>query len=174
MRLRRNVCCGFVPILCSLFAAVTPALAAPKKATVAGELQRLADTGQITPETAAADRAAYDDARTRQKRLTGARASELGGVIRDLDDMAARRQFAPTRLNALFLTLRRNVEWWTAQPLLRSGQRVGFVDSELVYQFYPGHGIQIQWLGTFGKLNGYWTGGKRYDANASRLIDEAE
>ena len=45
---------------------------------------------------------------------------------------------------------------------------VSFTGSELVYQFYPGHGIQIQWLGTFGKLNGYWSGGKRYDARARR------
>ena len=70
--------------------------------------------------------------------------------------MAAREQFTPSRLPALFLTLQRNVEWWSAQRLLGAGERVGFAGSELVYQFYPGHGIQIQWLGTFGKLNGYW------------------
>ena len=86
--------------------------------------------------------------------------------------MAARRQFTLSRLPSLFLTLQRNVEWWTTQRLLNSGERVGFTGSELVFQFYPGHGIQIQWLGTFGKLNGYWSGGKRYDARASALLDE--
>ena len=87
--------------------------------------------------------------------------------------MAARDQFRPSRLPALFLTLQRNVEWWSTQRLLRAGERVGFTGSELVFQFYPGHGIQIQWLGTFGKLNGYWSGGRRYDARASALLDEA-
>ena len=88
------------------------------------------------------------------KRYTGARKVQLGGVVKDLEDMAAREQFAPSRLPALFLTLQRNIEWWGTQRLLGSGERVGFAGSELVYQFYPGHGIQIQWLGTFGKLNG--------------------
>ncbi len=87
--------------------------------------------------------------------------------------MAARDQFRPSRIPALFLTLRRNVEWWSAQPLLRYGQRVSFPGSELVFQYYTGHGIQIQWLGTFGNLNGLWKGGKRYDKRASALLDEA-
>jgi hypothetical protein len=77
------------------------------------------------------------------------------------------------RIPALFLTLRRNVEWWSAQPLLRYGQRVSFPGSELVFQYYTGHGIQIQWLATFGNLNGLWTGGKRYDKRAGALLDEA-
>ena len=42
-----------------------------------------------------------------------------------------------------------------------------------MFQYYVGHGLQIQWLGTFGKLNGYWSGGKRYDARAGALLDEA-
>ena len=101
-----------------------PAQAA-KRPTVAGELKRLAAEGAITPEDAAA---APRDLRRRQARkvkpLTGARKVELGGVVKDLEDMAARDQFRPSRLPALFLTLQRNVEWWTAQPLLRYGQRV--------------------------------------------------
>ena len=50
---------------------------------------------------------------------------------------------------------------------------MSFPGSELVFQYYVGHGLQIQWLGTFGKLNGYWSGGKRYDARAGALLDEA-
>ena len=136
------------------------------------ELERLQALGQITPETVAADEAIYTDAKARLKKLTGTRASELGGVLRDLDDMAARHQFVPTRLTPLFLTLQRNVQWWTSQPLLGYGQRISFSGSELVWQEYTGHGLQIQWLGTFGKLNGYWQGGKKYDVRAGALIDE--
>jgi hypothetical protein len=171
MGLRRRFCWGFVPILCSLLAAGSAHAA--KGPTVAGELKRLAAEGAITAEDATANRAVYDDARAKVRRLSGARKAELRGVVKDLEDMAARRQFERTRLPALFLTLRRNVEWWSAKPLLRSGQRVGFPDSQLVFQFYPGHGIQIQWLGTFGKLNGYWRGGRRYDARAGALLGEA-
>ena len=66
-----------------------------------------------------------------------------------------------------------NRRWWSTGPLLGYGQRVGFSGSELVWQFYPGHGLQIQWLGTFGKLN--WlarTMTKRRGAQASRLVDD--
>jgi hypothetical protein len=170
MRLRRSLYGLFVPALCSVLA--VPATAAAKGPTVAGELKRLAAEGAIAPETAAAYRAAYNDARGKVKAFTGARKVELGGVVKDLEGMAARDQFRVSRMPALFLTLQRNVEWWSTQRLLRAGQRVGFSGSELVYQFYPGHGIQIQWLGTFGKLNGYWRGGRRYDARASALLDE--
>src|SRR5918997_1251896 len=171
MRLSRSLCIGSVTVLCSLFAVQTAH--GQKRPTVAGELKRLAAAGAITPEDAAAHRALYDDARAKVKRLTGARKNELGGVVDDLEDMAERGQFQPSRLPALFLTLRRNVEYWTTQPLLRAGARLSFPGSELVFQYYAGHGLQIQWLGTFGKLNGYWGGGRRYDARAGALLDEA-
>jgi hypothetical protein len=172
MRLRRSLCCAFVTIVCSLSAVA--AADAAKGPTVAGELKRLAAEGSLTPEDAAAKRASYDDAKGKVKRLTGARKVELGGVVKDLEDMAARGQLkVPSRIPALFLTLQRNVEYWSTQPLLRAGARLSFPGSELVYQLYPGHGLQIQWLGTFGKLNGYWSGGKRYDVRAGALLDEA-
>src|SRR4051812_34379881 len=170
MRVRRSVCWVFVPILCSL-CVIAPAQAA-KKATVASELKRLAAKGSIAPETATADRAIYDDAKRGARKLTGTRARELGGVIADLDGMAARRQFTPSRLPALFLTLQRNVQWWTAQPLLSSGQRVTFPGSQLVYQYYPGHGVQIQWLGSFGQLNAYYKQGKKSDVAGGAELDE--
>src|SRR4051794_8407178 len=172
MRLRRSLCCAFVSILCSVSAAATAQAAKPP--TVAGELKRLAAQGQLTPEDAAAKRAIYDDAKATAAKLTGTRKTELGGVITDLDGMAARGAFdQPSRLPALFLTLQRNREYWASQPLLAAGARISFPGSELVFQLYPGHGLQIQWLGTFGKLNGYWSGGKRYDARAGALLDEA-
>jgi hypothetical protein len=147
---------------------------AAKGPTVAGELKRLTAEGALTPEDAAAKRAVYDTAKGKVKALTGARKVELGGVVKDLEDMAARDQFrVPSRLPALFLTLQRNVEYWSSQPLISPGTRLSFPGSELVFQLYPGHGLQIQWLGTFGKLNGYWSGGKRYDARAGALLDEA-
>lgn len=169
--MRRLFCSAFVPILCSLFLVAAPAAQAQKRVTVTAELKRLQAEG-ADPAAVAGYRATYTDARARVKKLTGARKVALGGVIADLEGMAARKQFTVSRLPSLFLTLQRNVEWWTTQRLLNSGERVSFPGSELVFQHYPGHGLQIQWLGTFGKLNGYWSGGKRYDARAGALLDE--
>jgi hypothetical protein len=49
---------------------------------------------------------------------------------------------------------------------------VSFEGSRLVWQFYAGEGLQIQWLGTFGKANGLWQAG-RYDTALRELLDEA-
>src|SRR5690242_20215739 len=136
MRLIRILCAALVLILCS----VSPAAAA-QKPTVASELDRLVAAGLVTPEAGGAYRAVYDDAKARNRKLTGARSLNLSGVIKDLDGMAQRRQLQPSRLPALFLTLQRNVQFWTTAPLPAPGYRTSFSGSELVYQFYPGHGM---------------------------------
>jgi hypothetical protein len=171
MALRRSCRVGIVTILCSL-SHVAGATAA-ERPTVAGALERLVAEGTLAPADADAHRAAYDDAKATVAKLVGTRRAELNGVVSDLDDMAARGQLTASRVPALFLTLQRNVQWWKTSPLLGYNQRVGFAGSELVWQHYAGHGIQLQWLATFGKLNGFWTGGKRYNARAGALLDEA-
>src|SRR3954447_26983415 len=133
MRVSRILCAFFVSMLCS----VSPASAATKP-TVASELDRLVAAGTVTPEAGGAYRAVYDDARQRNRKLAGARSLNLGGVLKDLDDMAARGQLTPSRLPALFLTLQRNVRFWTTAPLPAAGSRISFTGSELMYQFYPG------------------------------------
>ena len=90
-----------------------------------------------------------------------------------LDEVAAGGGLTPSRLPELVLTLERNRSWWTTGPLLSSGQRVGFAGSQLVWQYYPGQGIQIQWLGTFGKANGYFLGGTTHNTQLAALLDEA-
>ena len=47
-----------------------------------------------------------------------------------------------------------------------------FAGSQLVWQYYPGQGIQVQWLGTFGRANGLFqqTG---HDDELRALLDEA-
>ena len=44
-------------------------------------------------------------------------------------------------------------------PLLAAGQRVEFAGSQLVWEYYPGQGIQLQVLGTFGRANGLYSSG---------------
>ena len=85
--------------------------------------------------------------------------------------MAARGQLTASRLPAVFLIVARNREWWASRPLLGYGQRVTFPGSQLVWQHYPGQGIQIQMLASFGKANGWWST-KRNDAQMRQLLDE--
>jgi D-glucuronyl C5-epimerase C-terminus len=141
-----------------------------KRRTVAGELKRLRDGGLITPEDYTARRAAYQDAKRRTRSLSGVRAAQMRGVLAAVEGIAARRQLTPSRLAPLWLTLQRNLEWWTTGPLLAYGRRVEFQGSELVWQYYPGQGLQLQVLGNFGKLNGLW--GSRQNARLAAMLDE--
>jgi hypothetical protein len=78
----------------------------------------------------------------------------------------------PSRLPALFETLARNVQWWTTGPLLTYGQRVEFKGSELVWEYYPGQGIELQELGSFGKADGFYTGGSSYYPRLRKILSE--
>jgi D-glucuronyl C5-epimerase C-terminus len=153
-------------------AATTAARArrAPRGRTMRSELKRLLRAGEIDSATAIECRRAFDDAIETARRLSGMRRSELQGVIANLHDVAARGQLTAARLPALFATLARNRQWWTSGSLLSYGQRVEFSDSELVWQFYPGEGVQLQVLGTFGKANGLWMAGSHGKLRA--LLDE--
>ena len=88
--------------------------------------------------------------------LSGTRRTELEAVLANTQALAASGALIPSRLAIVFLTLERNRQWWTTEPLLGASQRVSFPDSEIVWEHYPGQGIQIQWLGTFGEGNGFF------------------
>jgi hypothetical protein len=126
--------------------------------------------GAITPASYQQDRSAYVAAVNSLKRLSGTRRTELGGVLGNMRAIAAGGGFIPSRLPALFLTLERNRTWWTTGPLLASRVRVSFSGSKLVWEYYPGQGIEIQWLGTFGEGNGFYSGGQ--NTNLKQLISE--
>ncbi len=147
------------------------ARAAAARPTVRGELARMLAAGEIDQPTHDAKRGIYVNALALRGKLTGARRLALGAVLRNLEDVAATGGLIPSRLPALFETVARNRQWWSSGPLLRNGARVSFAGSRLVWQFYAGEGLQIQWLGTFGKANGLWQGG--YDASLRALLDEA-
>ena len=89
----------------------------------------------------------------------------------NLQAIAASGGFIPSRLPVLFLTLERNRHWWTTEPLLSSGTRVSFPGSKIVWEYYAGQGIEIQWLGTFGEANGYYLSGHE-NANLRQLLCE--
>jgi len=145
--------------------------AAATKLTVRGELARMLAAGAIDQATHDDRRAIYADAIRLRGKLTGARKAAVSAVIRNLDDVAASGGLTVSRLPALFETVRRNRQWWASGPLLRNGARVSFQGSRLVWQHYAGEGLQIQWLGTFGKVNGLWQG--NYATSLRALVDEA-
>ena len=60
------------------------------------------DAGTLAPDAYSADTGIYADARANVKKLSGARRLELSGVIRDLEDMAARGQFTPPACRRCF------------------------------------------------------------------------
>lgn len=148
-----------------------PGTASAKGPTVAAELSRLQGDGALDAATANTYKNAYDQARTTLKKLHGFRHAQLRAVIRNVDALASGGQFEPSRLKAEFLTLQRNRAWWSAAPIPYAGERKTFPPSQIVWQFYPGQGWQIQWLGTFGKANALWMV-KTRDADLRRLLDE--
>ena len=146
----------------------TQAARGPTVGAALGSLQR---SGAITPASYQQDYSAYVAAVHSLKKLSGTRRSELGSVLANVQAIAAAGGFISSRLPALFLTLERNRTWWTTGPLLASRVRVSFPGSKLVWEYYPGQGIEIQWLGTFGEGNGYYLSGHE-NANLRQLVRE--
>ena len=120
------------------------------------------------------DRAAWIAARIAYKRLTGTRRAELGAVLANADRDRARRRADPLARARAGADAR-------AQP--RSGGRPGRCSrptsasgspaAALVWEYYPGQGIEIQWLGTFGAANGLadqrnWSGADRAARRGAR------
>ncbi len=128
-------------------------------AAVRRQLASLYRRHSITRPADAYYAAALGSALAAERRLGGTRAAELGGVISNLGQIAGSGQLAPSRLPALFETLGRNRQWWTTGSLLSYGQRVEFAGSQIVWEYYPGQGIELQVLGTFGKADGLYAAG---------------
>ncbi len=141
-------------------------------ANVRSALSRLLRGNQINAAEYRRYSASLNAAQNALGRLRGTRAGELEAVIENLHEIAAGGALTASRLPALFLTLDRNRQWWTTGPLLGYGQRVEFSGSQLVWEYYPGQGIQLQELGSFGKANGLYTAGPNYYSQELGLLAE--
>ncbi len=139
--------------------------------TVSRALQMLLSAGSIAQTAYNQYFNAYVAAKHSLGKLKGTRHEELGAVLENLQQMAAAGALIPSRLPVLFLTLERNRQWWTTEPLLASDERVSFPESKLIWEHYPGQGIEIQWLATFGEGNGYFLSGHE-NANLRQLVSE--
>lgn len=139
--------------------------------TVTAALAGLFHSGALSQASYSSYYAAYLAATHSLGKLSGTRRTELGAVLANLQAIAAAKEFTPTRLPALFLTLERNRHWWTTEPLLSNGERVTFPGSKLIWEYYAGQGIEIQWLATFGEGNGYYLSGHE-NSNLKQLVSE--
>jgi len=139
---------------------------------VRSELLRLYRRALITRTSYRGYAASFNSAVVTAKRLRGTRAAELEAVIENLHNIAAARMLTVSRLPALFLTLDRNRQWWRSGPLLSYGQRVAFAGSDIVWEYYPGQGIELQVLGSFGKAQWFCSAGAKYTATCRRMVAE--
>ncbi|MDO9354027.1 MAG: D-glucuronyl C5-epimerase family protein [Solirubrobacteraceae bacterium] len=98
---------------------------------------------------------------------------ELEGLFKYVTVMARGNRITADRMLMLTETLRRNAEWWKLGRATGNGQRVQFDGSQMIWQLYTGSGIQLQWLGTFGRGNSLFYSGAAHVAELSALVDEA-
>jgi hypothetical protein len=153
------------PAASAVQATAAAATARPAKApkqlqkTFTSQLARLRTSGAITAAAYATYNSSFNAALAAKRRLGGTRASELEAVIENLHDIAVAGKLTAGRLPVLFEILDNNRQWWTSGPIPSGGQYVEFAGSQLVWEYYPGQGIELQVLATFGKADGLYTAG---------------
>jgi hypothetical protein len=153
--------------------APTPPAAQARAAdrNVRTELTRMYRGHQISQADYQRYSASFNGALNSVRQLRGTRAVELEAVVENLHGIAAAGLLTASRLPALFLTLDRNRIWWTTGPLLSYGQRVTFGQSQVVWQYYPGQGLQLQELGSWGQADGLYSSTHTW-GRLHRLVDE--
>lgn len=134
----------------------------------------------------------YSRARSTLGRLSGTERTEQKAVIDTLGAIAGRRQLTASRMPALFLTLRRNTEYWGSNKPLpvappppgnpkkrpctgeagQGGARVTFEGDPIIFQWYRGRGLQIQQLANFGQANGLYQRCKDTTPDPARPCDK--
>jgi hypothetical protein len=87
------------------------------------------------------------------RRLSGARRDQLGYVIDSVEALALAGRLSRTRMPAAFVQLERNRRYWRSLPYPASGDQVSFRGSQILYQYFPGRGLQLHPLSTFKKAN---------------------
>lgn len=119
--------------------------------TVTGALRLARLTRRISRATHARYTRDYNAATAALRKLDGARAVELGSVLGAVNGLASQHLLDHTRLRPAFLVLRRNTQFWTREPMPAAGHRVSY--GPAVFQYYPGRGMQLQPLASWGKVN---------------------
>jgi hypothetical protein len=139
-------------LACSL---LLPAAAHAAKDPVLTTLSQIEARGGAAAGDAQAWRDDYRTAKVAAKRLSGTPQTNIRGVLLNLTSLA-KRHLLGSRAYPAFLILRHNLEWFYEQRRAAPayGTRTTFPGSELMFQYYPGSGWQLQPLANFGRLNG--------------------
>lgn len=85
--------------------------------------------------------------------MTGTRRAELGAAIAVAQTLARDHALTTSRIEPVFLTLRRNRDFWTRRALPGAGRRFTFGRDPVVFQYYPGSGMALQPLASFGRAS---------------------
>jgi hypothetical protein len=126
---------------------------ARRSTTVNGALRLALLTRRIEPHTHARLAREYAAARAAVRRLPASRAGELGAVVGTVEQLAAAHALTARRLPAMFLILRRNTRFWSRAAWPAPSQRTTFGRDPAIFQYYPGRGMQMQPLASWGKAN---------------------
>src|SRR5215208_1276366 len=126
---------------------------AKRSRTVAGALRRALLARHIGRAEHDRLRDVYETARADARRLPGLRGSELGAVVASVDGLASSGRLTAGRFTPVFLTLRRNDQFWRGASLPVPGHRETFGRDPAVFQYYPGRGMQLQQLASWGQVN---------------------
>jgi hypothetical protein len=125
-------------------------------------LDQAVSRGHLDPEAAVTYRANLTRAYSIWGKLSGQRAGELEGVIRDV--AAQWRTYNRPRALTLFAMLEFNADHFADHGPLSSG-RDAQDDEGVVYRAFPGHGLQFHPLANFAKLNSYLGANRLDDAS---------
>jgi D-glucuronyl C5-epimerase C-terminus len=111
------------------------------------------------------------------RRLGGARRSQLLYVSNSVEALALSGRLTPTRMPVAFLQLERNRQYWPRLPYPATGAQVSFRGSQILFQYFPGEGLQLHPLSTFKKANalhGFCERGEPEcdEAALRRILDE--
>ena len=141
--------------------AVTKKRPKPKpQPTLFSALARLQKTGALSPPAEQQYSRDYSHALTVEKHLKGARQAQLDSVTETIHQIAVvRRADAVAAAGDLPDARAPTASGGRRGPLLSYGQRVEFAGSGLVWEYYPGEGIELQALASFGKANALYAGG---------------
>ena len=124
--------------------------AARRSPTVKAALRVARLTGRIAPGAETRLRREWTDANRTLATLTGVRRTELGYVVQSIRTLAAQHALTADRIEPTFLILRTNARFWPRAAIPASGWRTGRPE---IFQYYPGRGLQLQPLASWGRAN---------------------
>lgn len=126
---------------------------ARRSPTVEASLRVARLTGRISPELEQSLRRDWTNANATVGKLTGVPQAELGYVVGTVRALAAAHILTADRLRPAFLVLRTNARFWAREPIPAAGWRTSPDTDPAIFQYYPGHGLQLQPLASWGRAN---------------------